>query len=90
MNRNKLNVKMDLLRAAKTAFEINKPFDRNITKVFLNKAKDEFENKLPQETLLKNELMEFSLQIDDIVNDPLKRIHWGEKVMTLAARLGSN
>lgn len=89
MNRNKLNIKMDLLRSVKTAFEINKPFEKEVTKVFINKALQEFETNLPKEILLKAELQEFGSQIDDIAKDPLKRIRWGEKVMTLASRLGS-
>jgi len=79
---------MDLLRTAKTAFEINKPFDKNVAGVFLNKALEEFDRNLPKETKLKNELAEFKSQLDSIYNDPLKRIRWGEKVMTIALRLG--
>ena len=88
MNRNKLNIRMDLLRTVKTAFEINKPFDKNVAGVFLNKALEEFDRNLPKETELKNELAEFKSQLDNIYNDPLKRIRWGEKVMTIALRLG--
>lgn len=89
MNRNKLNIKMDLLRVAKTAFDINKPFDKDISKVFLDRAEKEFETQLPQETLLKGELVKFGLQMEAAANDPLKRIRWGEKLLTIAARLGS-
>jgi len=88
MNKNKLNIRMDLLRTAKTAFEINKPFDKNISNVFINKALEEFENNLPKESALKKELADFQSQIDNMLNDPLKRIRWGEKIMTIASRLG--
>ena len=80
---------MDLMRVVKTALEIDKPFEKAIAYMFLDKALQEFESNLPKETLLKNELQLFNSQIDDISNDPLKRIHWGEKVMTIASRLGS-
>jgi hypothetical protein len=89
MNRNKLNIKMDLLRTAKGAFEINRPFDKNIAGVFLNKALEEFDKNLPNEKELINDLSEFKSQLDTIYNDPIKRIRWGEKVMTVASRLGS-
>ena len=89
MNRNKLNIRMDLMRVVKTALEIDKPFEKAIAYMFLDKALQEFESNLPKETLLKNELQLFNSQIDDISNDPLKRIRWGEKVMTIASRLGS-
>ena len=80
---------MDLLRSAKSAFEINKPFDKNIANLFIRKALDEFDNNFPQETVLRKELTNFQTQIDSIATDPLKRIRWGEKVMTIASRLGS-
>ena len=80
---------MDLMRVVKTALEIDKPFEKAIAYMFLDKALQEFKSNLPKETLLRNELQKFNSQIDDISNDPLKRIHWGEKVMTIASRLGS-
>jgi|GEM_PF-1455062 hypothetical protein len=89
MNRNKLNIKMDLLRTAKSAFDINRPFDKTIADVFLTKALEEFDKNLPEETGLKKELVEFKAQLATVCTDPIKRIRWGEKVMTVASRLGS-
>jgi len=77
------------MRVAKTAFEITKPFDKKFAELFLNKALSEFEKNLPEETLLKKELVGFQAQIDLVHNDPLKRLRWGEKIMTIATRLGS-
>lgn len=59
MNRSKLNIRMDILR---------------IVKVFFNKALQEFDKNLPEEKMLKIELIKFQAQIDNICNDPLKRI----------------
>jgi len=80
---------MDLLRSAKSAFEINKPFDKTIANLFIRKALEEFDNNFPQETVLRKELANFQVQINSISSDPLKRIRWGEKIMTIASRLGS-
>ena len=50
---------MDLMRVVKTALEIDKPFEKAIAYMFLDKALQEFESNLPKETLLKNELQLF-------------------------------
>lgn len=89
MNRTKLNIKMDLLRVAKTALDLKNLFDEGVANVFINKAKSEFENNLQGELELKSELVVYQKQIPDIESDNLKRIRWGEKVMTLASRLGT-
>lgn len=60
MNRNKLNIRMDLLRAAKTAFDVKYPFEDKIAKTFIEKAKEEFENIVPSAIELKNELIKRS------------------------------
>jgi len=80
---------MDLLRVAKSALDVKNPFDEETSNTFLDKAALEFNSNLPQETILKNELGTYKLQINLIKDDPLKRIRWGEKVMTIASRLGT-
>jgi len=90
MNRNKLNIKMDLLRAAKSALEINKEFDREISETFLNKAKEEFALVDDSDKKLLLEINIYQNQIGEIKSDPLKRIRWGEKLLTIASRLNFN
>jgi len=46
MNRNKLNIRMDLLRVAKTALDLKNPFDQKIASTFLDKAENEFAEKV--------------------------------------------
>jgi len=89
MNRTKLNIKMDLLRVAKTALDLKNPFNTTVADVFIDKAKLEFENNLQNDMELKKELVAYQNQMLNIANDNLQRIRWGEKVMTLAGRLGT-
>jgi len=89
MNRTKLNIRMDLMRVAKTALDIDQPFQENIANTFINKAKSEFEDNLKDETVLKDELLSYQTQIPNISNDSSKRMKWGEKIMTIASRLGT-
>ncbi len=79
MNRNKLNIKMDLLRVSKTALDIKNDFDTKISEEFLNKAREEFSLIEDEDKMLLNDLITHQKQINDIKNDPLKRIRWGEK-----------
>jgi hypothetical protein len=90
MNRNKLNIKMDLLRVSKTALDIKNDFDTKISEEFLNKAREEFSLIEDEDKMLLNDLITHQKQINDIKNDPLKRIRWGEKIMTIASRLNLN
>ena len=87
MNRAKLNIKMDLLRVAKTALDIKNEFDTTISREFLDKAKKEFSLIEDEDRLLLKDLKIHQEQVNDIKNDPLKRIRWGEKIMTIASRL---
>lgn len=89
MNRTKLNIRMDLLRVAKTALDLSKPFEEDVANVFIEKAKQEFENNLKDETVLKDELVSYQAQILNLSTDDTKRLHWGEKIMTIASRLGT-
>ncbi len=90
MNRTKLNIKMDLLRVSKTALDIKNDFDTKISNEFLNKAREEFALVEDEDRLLIKDLKTHQEQINDIKNDPLKRIKWGEKIMTIASRLSLN
>ncbi len=89
MNRIKLNIKMDLLRVAKTALEVDKEFDQNLAAVFLNKAREEFEKLQDSEKNLVNELISYQKNMSSLNNDPEKRKKWGEKVLTVASRLSN-
>lgn len=89
MNRTKLNIKMDLMRVAKIALDLKNSFDQSVANVFIDKAKSEFENNLHTETALKVELEQYQKQIPLVAQDNLQRLRWGEKVMTLASRLGT-
>ena len=80
---------MDLMRVAETALNLNKPFEKETANVFINKAKLEFENNLKDETVLVDELVSYQTQIPNISNDNIKRLQWGEKIMTIASRLGT-
>ncbi len=90
MNRNKLNIKMDLLRVAKSAIEISKEFDQEISETFLNKAEKEFTLINDSDRELLSEVNTYRNQIGEIKSDPLKRIRWGEKLLTIASRLNFN
>lgn len=88
-NRTELNIKMDLLRVAKTALDVDKPFNISFANMFLNRAIMEVEHNLKSCSSLKDELISCKNQIPDISTDNIKRIHWGEKIMTIAFRLGT-
>ncbi|MFZ2663955.1 MAG: hypothetical protein WAX66_01185 [Patescibacteria group bacterium] len=88
MNRAKLNVRMDLMRVAKTALDADKPFEEQIANTFIDKAKSELENNLKDDYLLRDELVMYQKQIPNISSDTVKRLHWGEKILTIASRLG--
>ena len=90
MNRTKLNIKMDLLRVSKTALDIKNDFDVEISEEFLNKAREEFALIEDEDRLLLKDLETHQEQINEIKKDPLKRIRWGEKIMTIASRLNIN
>ena len=90
MNRNKLNIKMDLLRVAKTALDTDKSFDQEITKIFLDKAKQEFAFINDSDKTLLNDIETYQKQMKEMSSDPIKRIRWGEKIMTVASMLSSN
>ena len=90
MNRNKLNIKMDLLRASKTALDTDKNFDQEITKIFLDKAKQEFAFIIDSDKTLLDDIETYQKQMKEMSSDPLKRIRWGEKIMTVASMLSSN
>lgn len=89
MNRNKLNIKMDLLRVAKTALDTSVPFNFQLADIFINKAKEEFSMVTDKESALVNDLNNYQIEMQDIVNDSVKRTQWGEKVLTIASRLSS-
>ena len=89
MNRTKLNIKMDLLRAAKTALEVDKEFDQNLAAVFLNKAREEFEKLQDSEKNMVNELIIYQENMHSLHNDSENRKRWGEKVLTVASRLST-
>lgn len=80
---------MDLMRVAKIALELDKPFEENIANVFINKARSEFEENLKDENKLKDELISYQKEIPIIALDTKKRKQWGEKIMTIASRLGT-
>ena len=81
---------MDLLRTAKSAFEVSKPLDQPLCSIFLTRALKDLEKHFPNETVLKTDLAICTSQINELRDDSLERIRWGEKVMTIAARLGTN
>ena len=89
MNRTKLNIRMDLMRVAKTALELDIPFEEKIANTFIDKAKLEFENNLKDDYDLENELISYQTQIPSILDDSNKRLKWGEKILTVASRLGT-
>ncbi|KKT84226.1 MAG: hypothetical protein UW82_C0026G0012 [candidate division WWE3 bacterium GW2011_GWC2_44_9] len=76
MNRAKLNIRTDLFRVAKTAFK------------FIEKAKLELDRIPVESATLKNDLVSYQAEMNTIQNDPLKRIRWGEKIITISTRLG--
>jgi len=78
---------MDLLRVAKTALDIKNDFDTQISEEFINKAKKEFSLIEDEDKRLLNDLKIHQEQVNEIKDDPLKRIRWGEKIMTIASRL---
>lgn len=79
---------MDLMRVAKTALNINVPFETETATLFLDKAKTEFNSHLATEKVLKNELEHYQSKIADIKDSKSERLKWGEKIMTIASRLG--
>ncbi|GIW69632.1 MAG: hypothetical protein KatS3mg101_0379 [Patescibacteria group bacterium] len=81
---------MDLLRAAKSALEIDKEFDQETSETFLNKAKEEFAQIEDLDKKLLSEINIYQSQIEKIKSDPLERIRWGEKILTIASRLSLN
>jgi hypothetical protein len=85
-----MNIKMDLLRVAKTALDTKNEFDTQVSKEFLDKAKKEFLLIGDEERDLLNVLESHYNEMDDIKNDHEKRIKWGEKIMTIASRLSIN
>lgn len=89
MNKHKLNIRMDLLRAAQVSLDVGKPFKEDIVNTFLNKAKSTFDANLSEEKHLRNEIAFYQKQIPSVGNSNLKRIQWAEKVMTIASRLGT-
>ena len=90
MNRIKMNIKMDLLRVAKSALDIRNDFDEAVSITFLDKAEEEFKLIEDSEKNLAGELKKHREQIDDIKEDRLKRLRWGEKILTVASRLSEN
>jgi peptidoglycan hydrolase CwlO-like protein len=88
MNRNKLNIRTDLLRVTKMALDVGNPFEKGLANTFLNKAKKELEESFPNEKRLEKEIEDYQKKIDSIAIDPLERIRWGEKVLTISSRLG--
>lgn len=81
---------MDLLRASKTALDTDKNFDQEITKIFLDKAKQEFAFIIDSDKTLLDDIETYQKQMKEMSSDPLKRIRWGEKIMTVASMLSSN
>ena len=81
---------MDLLRVAKTALDVDKEFDQKIAETFLNKAKQEFAFINDSDKALLKDIETYQNQVRKISSNPLKRIRWGEKVMTVASMLSSN
>ncbi len=86
-NKTKLNIKMDLLRVAKTALDIKNDLDLQLSEEFLNKAREEFSLIEDEDKMLLKDLITHQEQLNDIKDDSLKRIRWGEKIMTIASRL---
>lgn len=81
---------MDLLRVAKTALDTKNEFDTQVSKEFLDKAKKEFLLIEDEEKDLLSVLESHYDEMDEIKNDPEKRVKWGEKIMTIASRLSIN
>ena len=88
MNRAELNIRTDLFRVAKTAFNIKKQFEYEIAQEFIEKAKLELDRIPVESATLKNDLVSYQAEMNTIQNDPLKRIWWGEKIITISTRLG--
>jgi len=84
-----MNIKMDLIRVAKTALDIKNDFDESVSKTFLKKAEEEFKLIEDNEKKLLQDLKKYEKQIDEIKIDPLKRLRWGEKILTIASRLST-
>lgn len=89
MNRTKMNIKMDLMRVAKSALDIKNDFDKNVSETFLNKVEEEFKLIEDDEKKLLQDLKEYRAQVSEIKEDPLKRLRWGEKILTIASRLST-
>lgn len=78
---------MDLLRVSKTALQIGTLFDDKLVKTFLDKAKLEFKKIDDFDRKLLTDLHKLSKKIPSKNDDPIKRIRWGEKIMTIASRM---
>jgi len=90
MNRTKMNIKMDLMRAARSALEIEKPFDKKTSDMFINKAKEEFAKINDIDRKLEEQLDSLHTQMAGLDSNPTSRKQWGEKILTVASRLSVN
>ena len=85
-----MNIKMDLLRVAKSALDIRNDFDEAVSITFLDKAMSEFKKIEDDEKILRRDLEEHRKQMGKVISDPLERLRWGEKILTIASRLSEN
>lgn len=83
----KNSVRNDLRRVSKWTVEATGPLPKAKTQTFLQHARDEF-SKLsdPHSQQLASELERLTEQLSDLT-DPLQRLRWAEKVLTLSCRV---
>ena len=82
-------VKMDLLRLVSQVSSLDSKISQSSVKIFLDHALTDLDtiqlNK--HELRLKQELIQIGKDLENYLNDPIKRLRWAEKVLTIRCRL---
>ena len=82
------NIQNDLRRISKWAAELDKDLPQSQIKVFLAHALKDFNKLTDKHSLgLRAELEKLSKQQSTITQDPLTRLRWAEKILTISCRL---
>jgi len=82
-------VKMDLLRLVTQVADLETPVSKTSVKTFFDHAiSDLAAIKLSDtETKLKQELIQIENDLDAHLQDPIKRLRWAEKILTIRCQL---
>ncbi|MBU1110411.1 hypothetical protein KKB83_02250 [Patescibacteria group bacterium] len=81
------HIKNDLRRVAKWAGEIDKPFPKGRIDVFLQHALKDFNSLSGYERVGLRDEFDQLVQEGQIDHEPLQRLRWAEKTLTLSCRL---